>query len=129
MSYAKQLPVDRNRNAMQEFPTPFTALATNVGVPTASSVITFDDNTTSLEVAAIGGQGAVLKWGSASVISAAGTANFDHHVPAGALRRFVVPVNTGAVSSIVGLNKQLGLYNTCAVKVHISSASVMTTQY
>lgn len=129
MSYPKPLPVDRNRTPMQEYPPPAVALATTAGVPTASSVITFNDNTTVLEVSAVGGQGIVLKWGAASVISAAGTANFDHHVPPDGFRRFVVPVNTGAVNSVVGLNIQRGLYNSCAVKVHVGSSSVFTVEY
>ena len=125
----RPLPVDANRSPMQEFNAPNVALATNAGVPTASSVITFNDNATTLEVAAVGGEGAVLKWGSTSVISAAGTANFDHFIPVATVRRFAIPINTGSVPSNVGLNVRYGLYSTCATKVHVGSASVFTTQY
>lgn len=99
---------------------------------TASSVVTLSDNTTMIELAAVGGT-AVLKWiqtsdTTASVISEAGTANYDHVIPSGQVRRFVVPQESIGTSSIVGANKQNGLYNRVAYKT-VGVASVMTTEY
>ena len=127
--YAPQLPRDGGGVPMQDLPPPKAALQTIVGVPTASSVLTFSSNSTMLEVGAIGGLGAVLRWGSTSVISAAGTANFDHWIPSGEVRRLVIPINSQGVPSVVGLNSQAGLFATAAVKVNIGSSSVFSTEY
>lgn len=100
---------------------------------TASSVITVNDNTTDLEVAAIGSTGFV-KWiarsdTTASVISSVGgQANFDVIIPAGTVRRLVIPRETGGTSSIVGANIQNGLYNRVAYKTG-GIGSILTTQY
>ncbi len=140
MNYAKALPRDRGGETMQNHPAPFKALATYGGEnSSASSVITLTDNTTAIEVDAQGGS-CVVRWVPAtetaavspfaSVISiAGGTANFDHVVPVGTVRRFVVPQELGMVqSSVVGANVQNGLYKRVAVK-SIGVASVLTTEY
>lgn len=139
MNYAKSLPRDRAGEPMQEYPAPFKALATYGGEnSSASSVITLTDNTTAIEVEANGGA-CVVRWipasetaavtPFASVISANGTANFDHVVPTGTYRRFVVPQELGQVqTSIVGANVQNGLYKRVAIK-SIGIASVLTTEY
>lgn len=97
-----------------------------------SSVITVNDNTTDLEVAAVGSTGYV-KWISrgdniASVISTSGTANFDVVIPAGTVRRLVIPRETAGVGSIVGANIQNGLYNRVAWKTD-GVGSILATQY
>lgn len=99
---------------------------------TVSSVITVNDNTTDLEVAAVGVTGFV-KWiarsdTTASVISAAGTANYDVVIPAGTVRRLVIPRESGGVSSIVGANIANGLYNRYAIK-SAGIGSILSTQY
>lgn len=135
MSYPKPLPVDQNRTPLQEFPAPYLAKAVYASDnSTASSVISVSHDTTTLEVAAVGGA-AVVKWiatsnTNPSVISAAGTANFDHVVPSGAIRRFVLPKESigVAMGSVVGINRREGLYQRVAVK-SVGVASVLTTEF
>lgn len=133
LNYATPLPNDRRGNSMQDLPSPVLALQVDASeTAAASSVLALTDNTTSIEVAAVGA-GAVIKWiptssTNPSVISAFSTANFDHAIPANTIRRFVVPIERQGTSSIVGLNKQAGLYQRVAVK-SVGAASVLTTQY
>lgn len=133
-----ELPRDRGNNPLQEFPTPRKALALNASDNnTASSIITLNDNTTILEVSAVGG-GAALRWIPATETAAApagsvitladGTANFDNTIAPNTVRRFAVPIENRGTPSIQGLNKQAGLYNRVAVKSY-GIASVLTTQY
>lgn len=127
------LPVDKGGAPMQDFPSPKLALQRYASEnSSASSVITLTDNTSCVEVAAVGGPAAV-KWIATtntdpSVISAAATANFDHLVPSGQLRRFAVPIEGGGTTSVVGVNKQMGLYNRVAIK-SIGVASVLLAEY
>lgn len=130
----KPLPNDARGIEMQEFAAPYKAIATLASEnATASSVITLNDNTTTIEVGATGAA-AVIKWiatsdTAASVISAAGTADYDNIIPANMVRRFAVPIESFVKqSSIVGLNKQYGLYNRVAVK-SVGTASVVTIQF
>lgn len=132
-NYAPKLPRDSTGEPMQEYPSAKTANVTHASDNNAtSSLITLNDNTTAVEIAAVGA-GAVVKWiattnTNPSVISAAGTANFDHVIAPNTVRRFVVPIETIGVSSIVGANKQNGLYNRMAVK-SVGAASVLSTEY
>lgn len=122
-NYAARLPQDQEGVSMQEYPSARPALKVAAyAPPAASSVISFNAGTTVVEVAALNASLAI-KWGSASVISSGATANFDHIVPVGQVRRFVVPVSTMGVPSIVGANVKNGLYNSMAV---IATASVLT---
>lgn len=130
----KPLPKDAGNNEMQEFATPFKAIVTTSSEnATVSSVITLDDNCTTIEVGTVGGP-AVIRWvatgdTAGSVISAASGANFDNSVPQNYWRRFAVPIEkTVLQASIVGLNKQYGLYNRIAIKT-VGIASVLLTQY
>lgn len=133
MNYAKGIPIGNNGAAMTNLPAPFKALATYSSEnATASSVITMNDNTTAIELGA-NGSAAVMRWvastdTTASVVSAASGANFDHFIPSGTYRRFVVPVESMPQTSIVGANKQNGLYNRYAYKT-IGAASVLATEY
>lgn len=99
---------------------------------TVSSVITLNDNCTDLEVSASGAP-VFYRWVArsdtqGSVISVAGTANFDALIPSGAVRRLVVPVEQTGTSSTVGANIANGLYNRIAYKTG-GIGSVFTTQY
>lgn len=106
---------------------------------TTSSVITLSDNTTSIEIAAQGA-GAVMRWVFAtdasgpatSVISAAGTANFDHFIGSGTVRRFVIPIevqnNAQGYSSMVGQRVANGLFARVAYKT-FGVGSVLVTEY
>ena len=133
----KRLGHDADGTDLQEFALPYPAIVTtNSENNTLSALTTLNDNTTSIEVHAVGGA-AAIRWitastisglGNTSVISAAGTANFDGMIPANYFRRFPVPQATGGVNSVVGLNKQAGLYNGVAVK-SVGIASVATLQF
>lgn len=131
--YAKRLPQDSTNNTMQGYPPAFPALqVSGYAPPAASSVITFNANTTVIEITALNASLA-YKWGPDSVIATAGaTANFDGIVPVNSTKRLVVPVSviaTNAGSSILGgAGPQNGLYRSMAV---IATASVLTaiTEY
>lgn len=130
----KNLPVDKFNAPMQELPAPFLSQTRYTSEnATASSVITVTDNTTSLEVAAIG-VAAALRWVTtadtqASIITVAGaTANYDHVIPAGTYRRFAIPVESMPQASIVGANKLNGLYNRVAIK-SMGIGSVLTSEF
>ena len=132
-NYAPKLPRDRTGEAMQQYPSPRLALTTIANDNnTVSSVITLNDQTSALEIGAVGAP-AVMRWlavgvANTSVVSAAGTANFDHVIPSATYRRFVVPRETAAIASVAGINIAEGLYQRVAVR-SIGIASVLTTQY
>lgn len=137
-NYSPMLPRDKGGEPMQNHPAPIVAKAQYSNGGNVSSVMTMTDNTTTLEIAAIGGVGAVMRWVSAndtqaSVIATAAGKNFDHVIPANAVRRFVVPFDpndTPAYASIVGVNVQLGLYNRYAIIATASPASsILASEY
>lgn len=130
-----RLPKDESGQTMQEYPSPSLA-NTRYGSEngTASSVITVQDTTSAIEIAAVGGA-AVMRWVAradtqGSVISAAATANFDHVIPSGMMRRFALPIETTYQNpgSIVGVNTMNGLYQRVAIKT-VGVASVLLTEY
>lgn len=132
----KNLPIDKNMNPMQDFPTPFLAkFRTTSENATVSSIINLTPDTTTLEVSAIGGP-AVLRWvgtgdTQGSVITIAGaTANYDNVIPTATVRRFAVPIEGiyAAPSSLVGVNIENGLYRRVAIK-SIGIASVMMSEF
>lgn len=132
LNYQKPLPKDSGSNeALQAYPAPILAIQSRTSESAAvSSVITLSDRTTALEVTAVGGT-AALKWiatgnTSASVIAAATGANYDHIIPAGTMRRFVVPQETRGIPSICGANIMNGLYQRVA---YIGPASVLTSEF
>ena len=140
----KNLPHDKQNNVMQEFPAPFLAKArytSENGV--ASSVISVSHDTTSLEITANGGA-AIMRWvptsetagvgAAASVIGIAGTtSNYDHVIPANTMRRFAIPIETTfqAPSSMVGANRQNGLYHRVAIKsaTLLGLSSVLVSEF
>lgn len=131
--YAKPIAVDKNGNPLDTSSIPLKAIATTVSEnATVSSVITLNDNTTDLEIGAVTAP-AFIRWiarsdTQASVISAAGTANYDNFIPAGTVRKFVVPIEQLGTSSIVGANIANGLYIRLAYKSG-GIGSVLTAQY
>lgn len=127
-----ELPKEKSGAPMQEFSGYVAKAVTSSENAATSAVITLNDSTSTLEVAAVGGP-AAIRWipvanTNPSVITIAGTANFDHIIPTNTMRRFAVPQETMGVTSIVGINKQAGLYNRVAYK-SIATASVLTTEY
>lgn len=133
----KQLARDAGNEPMHDFSLPFKAIVTrNRDLATASSVITLNDNTTVVEISAGGGT-AFIRWvpttetaavaPAGSVISDGTSANFDNAIGKDTVRRFVIPIEAMVrQASIVGLNKQYGLYNRVAI---IGNASVASTEY
>lgn len=140
LNYAPTLPNDKNGNVMQEFPAAILSREqyTNEN-STTSSVITLTADTTVIEVAPINGS-AAIRWVPttetaavtpfASVITVAGTtANYDHVIGSGTVRRFVVPRETqGRTGSIVGANALNGLYQRVAIRT-FGVASVMVSEF
>lgn len=127
-AYAKQVPHDASGEPIVGAPPAFVALQSTAATNTVSSTISFNVGTTFLEVTAIGAPVA-LKWGSSSVITSAGSSNFDVIIPAGGLRQMAIPVSVTGTSSIVGANIQNGLYNSASFKTITTSASILTTEY
>lgn len=135
------LPRDKGGEAMQNYATHASVKAIYASEnSSASSVITLDPNTTAIEIAAIGASptGGVMRWvastvgfaAGTSVISASGTANFDHVIGNNQVARFAVPIEKAyqAPSSLVGAGIQNGLYRRVAIK-SIGVASVLLTEY
>lgn len=127
-NYAKSLPRDTGGEPMQAFPAPYLSQEQyNSANAVASSVISLQPNTTSLEVGTFGGQGVVIRWipltetatvaPYGSVISSGLGANYDHYVPLNAMRRFVIPKETmgqmagGQVGSVNGLYQRVAWIN------------------
>lgn len=108
---------------------------------TASSIFGLSDNTTAIEITTQTTP-AVIRWfsnndyqtsvGNRSVIAVAGTANFDHIIPATTTRRFIVPIeiqkNVPANASFMGARVEHGLYTYIAWKTQ-GAASVFLTEY
>lgn len=139
-NYSPVLPRDKNDEVKQNYVPPITALArTNKENATASSILLLGHDTTELEVAAVN-QHVALKWltqavvdssvAGTSVITAAGTANFDHFIQTNTVRRFVVPIATNPqTGSVQGVNRELGLYPAVAYKTFAGNGSVLTAEY
>lgn len=136
-NYAQGVPLGNNNIGMTNLVAPVTSTRQYVlENGTASSVITLTSMATAIEVAAVGGPAAV-KWitvgdTQASVVVATATANYDHIVPTGMFRRFVVPIevnaNTFNSTGNLGPNPANGLYQRVAVKT-MGVASVLTSEY
>ena len=140
MNYAKNLPRDTSGEAMQEYPSPFVATARyNKDNGAVSSVISLHPATSQVEVASFGGQGAVIRWvpltetaavgAAASVIAAGVGLNFDHYVPTGTYRRFVIPKETGGAplgqtGSVNGLYQRLAVIN-----AGITASSILLSEF
>lgn len=140
INYAPGQPVDERNNVLVGYPPPFKPNArysTNNAV--VSSVITLADNSTEIEIAAIG-QPVAVRWvvatesaavsPFASVITTSGaTANFDYIVPKDQVRRFVAPIETVGVNSVVGIGVQVGAYRRVAIMSAGSASSIMVAEF
>lgn len=142
--YSPVLPRDKNDEVKQLYTPPIVALAsTNRENASASSILLLTHDTTEIEVSAQGGSIFAIagKWitqanvnasvAATSVISAAGTANFDFIVQNGMTRRFVVPIATfgQTAGSVQGVNRENGLYPAVAFKTTGGNASVLTSEF
>lgn len=130
-NYAKPLPVDRQGGHMTAFP-PATSTLGSVHREnaSASSVTSLSDMTTVVEVTAVG-TAAGIRWAvnqATSVVTAAGTANFDNIIAADNTRLFVVPRRIQATTSVAGINVQEGLFGGIATK-STGVGSVLLAEY
>jgi hypothetical protein len=138
-NYARRQPIDESQSTIQNAATPFPARVTwNIANGVASSVINLNPNTTRLEISAVGGQGAAIKWipltdsTSASVVSSGLSANFDNFIPAGTMRHFVVPRETAGVPTNpnVQIGSIQGLYQRVAwINAGITASSILANEY
>lgn len=141
-NYVRNLPRDKGGETLQEFPAPTIAVQQTVTDNTAvSSVINIHPNTSSLEVSALGGQGVVIRWIKttetaatapfASVVASGLGANFDHHIPAGQLRRFAVPQETqGQGLGNLQIGSTFGLYQRVArISAGTAPSSVLVVEH
>lgn len=134
-TYARETPRDKQGEPIQNAPPAFQALEQNYGSSAVSSVITLTDGTTLIEVGAIGGGGVVMKWittgdTAASVVAAGASANWDNFIPADTVRQFVVPIEKVGTTSVVGINKQMGLFNRVAfIAAAVPSSSVLSSEF
>ena|SRR3990167_355141 len=136
------LPHDKGGQPLQNYGTHASIKAVYASENSStSSVITLTQDTTVIEIAAIGASptGGVMRWvtsvagsnASTSVISAAGTANFDHVIANNTVAKFAVPIerqDTNTFASVQGANRANGLYRRVAIK-SIGVASVLLTEY
>lgn len=139
-NYARELPRDKSGNELQEYPAPYKANARySTNNATVSSVITLNDNTTVIEVSAVG-QAVAVRWVPvsetaaispfASVITTSGaTANFDYTVAKDTIRRFVSPIEGVGVASIVGIGVQAGTYRRVAIMSAATVSSVLLSEF
>lgn len=144
-NYARGVPMGNNQMPFQGNGTPPAVAAIGTFVKdtaiVTSSIMVFNQNTTAIEVAAVGGP-AYIKWLSQSVVdsSVAGTsiigtgatANFDHIIPAATYRRFVIPIVTNqpaGYGSMMGANRENGLYPNMAYVGVVGASILAVTQY
>ncbi len=139
INYSPALPRDENGNVKQEYAVPFKPNARyGTNNATTSSVITLADNSTEVEIAAVGAAVAV-RWipatetaavsPFASVITTGTSANFDYVVPKDTYRRFVAPQETQGVQSIVGVGVLNGAYRRVAVMSAATVSSIMVSEF
>lgn len=140
MNYAKPVPRDTGGAPLHDLPAPIPALATYQRANGAvSSIAILNKNTSTIEVSAFGGQGAVIRWVPlvesptvapyGSVVASGLGASFDHAIPSGEIRRFVVPKQSlggvdGGIGSINGLYQRVATVN-----AGITAASILLTEY
>ena len=129
---------DNERMPVVQAPSPVLSLSRyNSENGAVSSVVTLHPNTTSLEIGATAGQGVVIKWipltdtTQASVVSSGLGANFDHWIPAGTYRQFVVPKETQGAPLTAGAQygSVFGLYKRVAWISKGGPSSVVATEY
>lgn len=139
INWGKKMPTDQGNNVMTNWPANVKAInRTYNDNVVASSIFTLNDNTCQIEVAA-GRSDAFLRWVPST--ETAGVApfgsvlanNFDHVIPAGTYRQFVVPKESqGLGQGVQSFSSVNGLYQRVAInKVNAATGtgSVMVTEY
>ena len=139
INYSPRIPSDKDDAKKEGYVPAMTALVrTNKENATVSSILLLGHDTTEIEVAAVT-QHVALKWLSqavvdaktaTSVITIAGTANYDNIIEKDTVKRFVVPISTNPqTGSVQGINRELGLYPAVAYKTLAGDGSVLTAQF
>lgn len=148
-NYAPGTPVDKYGNAKYGYAPNKPALAASTRENAlASSILLLSHNTTEIHVVGVGsvngannGFGILGKWltqtvvdssvAATSVISGVNVANYDFVVQAGEVGRFVVPVATFKQSSgsVMGINRELGLYPAVALRSTAGTGSILTLEF
>lgn len=140
-NWAKQNPIDQGGTPLQNVPAAYPAQEQYISEnAVASSIINLHPMTSRMEVGAFGGQGIVIRWipisetaaaagAKGSVVASGLGANYDHWVPPGVNREFVVPKETGGapagqVGSVYGLYQRLAWINKGA-----TASSVIAAEY
>lgn len=139
-NWAKKQPIDQGNIPIMNCPAPYVSNKQyNLTNAVASSVVSLHPNTSRIEVGAFGGQGVVIRWipiaetalvsPFASVVSSGLGANYDHYVPPGTYREFVVPKETGG-SPNGQIGSVYGLYQRVAwVNAGITASSVISSEF
>ena len=139
-NYSPQIPIDKGGTPKQGYVPAKVALTQRASENAVlSSIWLLGHNTTELEMTAIG-QATAVKWmtqavvdssvAGTSVLTAVATGNWDHVIPSGETRRFVVPVATvGYGQSVQGVNRAEGLYPAVAYKTFAGNGSVFTGEF
>lgn len=140
-NYAKRYAREVTGEPRLDCPPPYIALDEyQVENAVASSCISLTPNTTELEIGAFGGQGIVIRWipltetasvaPRASVVASGLGADFDHWIPSGQVRRFIVPKETigqmagGQTGSVNGLYQRVAWIN-----AGTTATSILATEY
>lgn len=92
MSLSKNIPKDASGVAMQLVPATVALAITYDTTVSTSTTVTFNAETTMIEVSAIN-QPILMKWGAT-----ASTSSFDECIQAGSTRHYVIPINASTGS-------------------------------
>ena len=138
--YSPRLPRGKDNEVKQNYvPAKLALVQTNKENASASSILLLGHDTTELEVAAVG-QHVAAKWltqatvdssvAGTSVLTAVATGNWDHMIQIDTVRRFVVPIaSVPQTQSVMGINREKGLYPAIAFKTFAGNGSVLTAEY
>lgn len=138
-NYAREIPHDKGGEGMNDYYPAYKAnIRYGTNNATISSVITLNDNTTIVEVAAVGSP-VLVRWipasetasvsPFASVIGTGANANFDHTVAKDTVKQFVIPIETQGTSSIVGIGVQAGTYRRVAISSGGAVSSILVAEF
>lgn len=138
-NYAREIPHDKGGEGLNGYDPAYKANARyGTNNATVSSVITLNDNTTIVEVAAVGSP-VLVRWVPASetasvspfasVIGTGASSNFDHTVSKDTVKQFVVPIETQGVQSIVGIGVQAGTFRRIAVSSGGAVSSILVSEF
>ena len=141
-NYAQMTPRDKGNNPRLDMIPAMQARARqNDENASASSILYLGHNTTELEIAAVG-QHVAARWFNqsdidssvvtgSSVVTAAGSGTWDFIVQKDTAQRVAVPIGEFVQdsSSVVGINRKLGLYTAIGYKTLAGNGSVLTAEY